>query len=141
MKKRNLDVGVAKQIYDLHSLSHADLRTHYQTLYGQPPMPLINKKMLIQRIAYRLQEKVFGGLSQKCLKQIADKIDVVAACVPIVMPGARLVKIYKGVSHEVTVREAGLYSYNGIDYTSLSSVAKAITGQQRNGREFFDVRC
>ena len=140
MKSKTLETSIARQIYALHSLSHAELRAHYESLYGQPPAPLVNGRMLIQRIAYKIQEKVFGGLSSSCMKHMAGKVDTVAAVAPTVMPGSRLVRTYKGVQHEVTVREIGVYSYGGVDYSSLSAVAKVITKQNRNGKEFFDVR-
>ena len=52
----------------------------------------------------------------------------------------RHVRFWKGERYETTVRDDGRYEYNGEIYSSLSAVAKAITGTHWNGRLFFGVK-
>jgi|TARA_R110002049_G_scaffold160202_1_gene325221 hypothetical protein len=54
-------------------------------------------------------------------------------------PGTRLLKDWGGVTHEVLVLEEGA-SWNGQNYSSLSAVARAMTGINRNGPKFFGLR-
>jgi hypothetical protein len=44
-----------------------------------------------------------------------------------------------GQRHEVTATEGG-FEYNGRRYKSLSAIAKAITGAQWSGPQFFGLR-
>jgi hypothetical protein len=53
-------------------------------------------------------------------------------------PGTQLSRVYKGRTLTVEVRRDG-FAYLGQHYTSLSAVAKAITGQQINGYLFFQL--
>lgn len=53
--------------------------------------------------------------------------------------GTRLLKDWGGATHEVLVVEEGA-SWNGQQYSSLSAVARAMTGTNRNGPKFFGLR-
>jgi hypothetical protein len=54
-------------------------------------------------------------------------------------PGAVLVREYRGERHTVTVVPEG-FSWKGMTYTSLSTIARAITGTAWNGPRFFGLR-
>jgi hypothetical protein len=47
--------------------------------------------------------------------------------------------VWKGERQEVQVTESG-YLWRGEGWTSLSAVARAITGSRRNGPAFFGLR-
>jgi len=53
--------------------------------------------------------------------------------------GTRLMKTWGGETHEVIVLETGAL-WQGRTYSSLSAVAKAMTGTPRNGPKFFGLR-
>ncbi len=53
--------------------------------------------------------------------------------------GTRLLKDWGGTTHEVLVVEGGA-NWNGQRYSSLSAVARAMTGTNRNGPKFFGLR-
>ena len=55
------------------------------------------------------------------------------------LPGARLIRIWKAERHEVLVAESG-YLWGGRSWGSLSSIAREITGTRRNGPAFFGLR-
>lgn len=64
----------------------------------------------------------------------------VSGLVPAVIPeGTRLLKTWAGETHEVIMREDGAV-WNGTTYSSLSAVARAMTGTPRNGPKFFGLR-
>ena len=46
---------------------------------------------------------------------------------------------WQGVTHHVTVVEEG-FLWNGQPYSSLSAIARAITGTNWNGPRFFGMR-
>jgi len=56
-----------------------------------------------------------------------------------VKTGSRLIRVWGAERHEVEVTENG-YLWQGRSWTSLSSVARAITGTRRNGPAFFGLR-
>ena len=53
-------------------------------------------------------------------------------------PGAVLVREHGGVLHRVMVLQQG-FAWNGKTFSSLSAVARAITGTNWNGRRFFGL--
>ena len=58
---------------------------------------------------------------------------------PIASDGTRILKNRGGTTHEVLLTEGGA-SWNGQCYSSLSAVARAMTGTNRNGPRFFGLR-
>ena len=58
---------------------------------------------------------------------------------PGVGDGTRILKDWGGATHEVLVTEDGA-TWNSQSYTSLSAVARAMTGTNRNGPKFFGLR-
>jgi len=53
--------------------------------------------------------------------------------------GTRILKDWGGTTHEVLVTKGGA-NWNGESYSSLSAVARAMTGTNRNGPKFFGLR-
>lgn len=94
-------------------------------------------------VAYRLQENFYGiRLSDEAAAWL-DNADEGSRLFPNGRPigtNARLVRFYKGVKHEVVVREDGRFEYNGEIHNSLSAIAQAITGTHWNGKLFFGVK-
>ena len=55
------------------------------------------------------------------------------------LEGTKLLREWRGRSHEVTVIDGG-YEHQGKRYRGLSAVARAITGAQWSGPLFFGLR-
>jgi hypothetical protein len=53
--------------------------------------------------------------------------------------GARLIRTWKGTTHEITVVERG-FAYRGRRYRSLTEIAQAITGAHWSGPRFFGLK-
>ncbi len=145
---------VSKQIEGLRRMPYDELKALWHTMYGGEP-PTYNRDFIINRLAYRIQELTFGGLSETArdkMRQILvqrgyDKTGVKVETkkskrrratddMPIL--GTRLVREWQGVRHEVTVVPGGV-QYQGRRYRSLSAVARVITGSSWNGRLFFGI--
>jgi hypothetical protein len=58
---------------------------------------------------------------------------------PSLRPGARLLREWRGTTHEVRVVSQG-FEYAGKTYRSLSAIARAITGTPWSGPAFFGTK-
>ncbi len=149
MKRRAPAIGreaLAAEIASLSKLGIDELRERWKAMFGKAPTRDISRSFATRAIAYRLQEKAFGGLkpsTQRLLAEIAhDRANgaaLAAAPSGIVRPGAMLVREWRGISHQVSVLEKG-FSFRGKRYRSLSKVAREITGTRWSGPLFFGLK-
>lgn len=145
--------SITRQIADMHTMSHPELQSLWTTLYGTNP-PAYNRKHLIKRLAYRLQELTYGGLSERAQAKMAAILEnsgldenagepkkrrrtQTRKDTPVA--GTRLVREWNGMSYEVICVHGG-YEYDGRLYRSLTAVAKTITGTHWSGRAFFSLK-
>ena len=138
---------VLAQLTSLKSAPAEALKARWRELFDTEP-PAYNRRFLESRLAYRIQELAYEGLSRETLdrlktlaKEHANKTSVERKAKPILRPvaGTRLIREWQGVEHCVTVRSHD-FEYQGRPYKSLSSVARAITGTQWNGLVFFGLK-
>jgi hypothetical protein len=135
---------VLAQIAALKTKSTPELRDMWRELFGKEPQAL-GRRYLEDRIAYRVQEVHFGGLSDRArrkLDALVDQLEPKAARRrdpgrPIA--GTQLRRQWQGTEHVVEVREHD-FEYNGRPYRSLSAIARAIAGTRWNGWLFFGLR-
>jgi hypothetical protein len=150
--------SIARELAALGKMRMQQLRAKYREAFGEATTSH-NAAYLRKRIAWRIQELAEGGLSERARARIAELqqgaplrerpplVDARAAAAavartsrdPALPPaGTVLRRAHKGRNHEVTVQEDG-FLYRGKKYTTLSAVAKAITGTTWNGRLFFGL--
>jgi hypothetical protein len=133
--------AVAAEIERVRSLSGAALRRRWQAEFGRRPPRSLTGDLLRRMIANRIQEEAFGTLDRATLKLL----DGLAGC-----GGARrrernlkigtvLVRDYQGRRHTVTIGPDG-FVWDGASYSSLSAIARAITGTVWNGPRFFAIK-
>jgi hypothetical protein len=143
--------SVLRQLAALEKMKLAELQEKWRDLYGTEP-PHFKSSFLKKRLAYRIQELFYGGISMKAKEQIAE----IAESDPLltvcdenekarlnarsgkILPGTRFVREWKGEHYEVIARENG-FEYDGRPFRSLSAVATEITGTKWNGKLFFGV--
>ena len=134
--------SVVKQVMELQEMDARALRKKWRSLYDSDP-PTSNSRQLVARLAYRIQERAYGGLSRQArekLGEIADELERTDADKgPEFLPGTRFVRDYRGKHIEVIATENG-FTWEGQPYKSLTAAAAAITGCHRNGRRFFGVK-
>jgi hypothetical protein len=58
---------------------------------------------------------------------------------PKMKTGTRLLREWRGQTHEVIAMEAG-YEYRGVSYRSLSEIARKVTGTRWSGPAFFGLK-
>ena len=138
---------VLKQLDELNQMSIAQLRKRWADLMGTHPGPgRLGRQYLMRRLAYRIQELAYGGLSPQARKQleaVADgktrKSGASKSAKPTLATGTRLLREWRGDRYEVIVEVDG-FRYNGKVYRSLTAVARAITGQHTSGNLFFGIQ-
>lgn len=134
------------QLAALKTAPVADLKQKWRDLFDREPPPY-NRRFLESRLAYRIQELVYGGLSEETIERleaIADEIEGKRGhrrpgLTNRPIAGTRLIREWNGIEHCVTVRNSD-FEYQGRPFKSLSAVAKHITGTQWNGLVFFGLK-
>ena len=137
----NLDA----QIGALTKMSPAALRSKWREVH-RSPAPDLSPSLLARGIAYRLQERVHGGLSRSTEKQLANFARRLARTGSVddpnavnLKPGTRLVRSWNGVIYKVLVGDEG-FEFDGRRYENLSQIARDITGAKWSGPRFFGVK-
>ena len=100
---------------------------------------------LESRLAYRMQERAFGGLKPSVRKQLEDI--GATGLLPRAMrrhanrllPGTMLTRMFDDVEHRVLVRGPNDFEYEGRRYTSLTAIACHIAGTRWSGPAFFGL--
>jgi hypothetical protein len=132
------------QLAALATMSPAQLRSEWLRVYKVPAPPLTSD-LLARGVAWRLQERAHGGLPAATLREIRqvqrqiDRGDAVNVTQGRIKPGTRLVRDWGGTSHHVIVLESG-FLYLDRSYSSLSQIARDITGAHWSGPRFFGTK-
>ena len=158
-------INVAKKVATLRHMTVSDLRDRYNDVFGEDTH-VRNKQWLIKRIAWKLQANAEEDISERARRlahQIAMETDI-RTSLPrvnrpattetletatttisppaddrIPLPGAALVKTYKGLSIQVMVRPNS-FEFEGTQYKSLTAIARVVSGQKNiNGFQFFGL--
>ena len=110
-----LDVDIAA----LQGAATHDLRIAWRRLYRGEPSRCMIRDLLIRAIAYRMQERVHGGLAPATKRRLHSLVAEIEAKGTeafdpgiVLKPGARLVREWAGHVHTVLVLEEG-FDYNG----------------------------
>ena len=138
--------SLTDELAELRGLDPTALKQRWRVLYRTEAPVRIGHALLLQAVAYRLQERVLGGLklsTRRLLERAAE--DNVGRRPPTeapaarVTPGSVLIREWHGVSHRVTVLADGVL-LRGARYRTLSEVARKITGTRWSGPRFFGLR-
>ena len=125
------------QLDALPSLARVELLERFDKEYGRPAPPRLSNKILALAVAYRMQEKVLGGLKPEIRRFLLSEKPF--AMPTKAAPGTILIREWQGREHTVTVFPDGV-EYGGERYRSLTDVAYRITGQKRSGPAFFGLK-
>ena len=149
MPPRHRSAGGVR-ITDLADLSAAELRVIWTDLRGAPPPRSLSGRVMRLALGWDLQATGQGGerpevrkawkaIEQRRAAGAPAREAVSGARVGPVPDGTRIVRSWGGETHEVLVTPEGAL-WKGETYTSLSAVARAMTGTRRNGPRFFGLR-
>ena len=159
-------INVAKEVATLRHMTVSELRDRYNAVFGEDTNAR-NKQWLIKRIAWKVQANAEGDISERARRlahQIAMETDIRTSLprvrrpaitetletastmispppdTRVPLPGANIVKTYKGRSIQVRVRSDS-FEFEGTNYKSLTAIARLVTGQKNiNGFHFFGLR-
>ncbi len=138
--------GLTEKLAALADLDAVGLRAEWRRLYRSHPPLHIRRDLLVLAIAWKLQERVHGGLTaaqKRKLAGIAEELrkngDLSTGPAIRLKPGLRLVREWRGETHTVLVLEDG-FEWNGEPRRSLSAIAREITGTQWSGPSFFGLK-
>ena len=137
---------LAADLNSLNSLGPTELNERWRGLFGSDPPDRMRGPLLIQALAYRLQEKAFGGLKPTTRRLLAGVAGDAGARRPItvhsnsqVRVGAVLIREWRGTKHQVTALEDG-FMFHWKRFQSLSKIASEITGTRWSGPLFFGLK-
>ena len=130
------------EIEQIRSLPIEELRALWRRTFKSQLPHALGKDMLGRMISYHIQEKALGGLSRASLRLLDD----IGGAKPTnelarrrLKPGTVLVREYQGERHSVVVAPDG-FVWRKETYASLSTIARLVTGTNRNGPKFFGLR-
>ena len=139
------DRALAEELAALPDLPLDTLKRRWRDLYGAPPPSRLGRALMVRAIAYRMQEQALDGLrlaTRRRMARIAEEIGAgrtPSAPPATIKPGTRLLRDWQGDTHEVIVLEDGV-QYRGKVWTSLSAIAREITGTRWSGPLFFGLK-
>lgn len=138
---------------DIRRLEEADaaaLRQIWRETRGAAPPKTFTARLMRLCLAWDAQAALAGGESardrkvwQRIVRARSGHIGQnggPGVAKATASDGTRILKDWGGSTHEVLITGDGGATWNGQSYSSLSAVARAITGTNRNGPKFFGLR-
>jgi hypothetical protein len=152
-KEREPMAALIRRLAEIQAMTTGQLRAEFQRLAGRPTGSW-NRQWLRRKVSWLTQARErqtsdavgFPTLAPEVRDQPrSPRLDAPIQMLPapvrdprLPKPGSVLLRDYRGLRLTVTVLERG-FEWNGQTYSSLTAVAKAITGQHWNGRLFFGL--
>jgi hypothetical protein len=159
--RQSVDEDLRQEIGKLRQSKVKELRAQYRNLFGEES-PSGNRMHLFRRVAWRLQARDAGQLSEQARQraaQLADDADLRVRAprdfwrlleraghetAPgrdprLPAAGTDLKRTYRGTEILVRVEEDG-FTYQKRRYNSLSAIAYEVTGTRWNGYLFFRLQ-
>ena len=142
MSGANLD----ERLRTLSATDIATLRAEWRRLYRVSPPTRLRRDLLTRGAADKWQEAAQGGLPGAVRRRLLALAEggqeegqvVRVQPAPRLRPGTRLLRTWRGRTMSVTVLEDG-FLFDDRRYTSLTKIAKAITGAHWSGPRFFGL--
>ena len=127
---------------DLDGLADASreaLMSEWREVVGRPTPKHLSRSLMIQILSHAYQINMVGGYTKRLDRRLksAARRDVVR---PAFKPGSRFMREYHGITHVVEVSDDGRFMWNEQSFKSLSHTARAISGYNVSGFQFFGVR-
>lgn len=127
--------------------SRKELEAQWQATFGRPLSPKMRRPLAAQLLRFHARELAHGGLSAEVEAYLASLLPKARGSGPQtaptparrLKPGTRLLRTWRGQTYTVTVGDPG-FLYEGKTYSSLSVVAREITGTPWSGPVFFGLK-
>ena len=147
MDSSNENLGGERQTVSPSAASRDDLVEAWKRNHGRPPPKRTSNRLLTLSAAYHEQVTEHGPLSrraERALERWGSPDGISTAGRDAKKPkqkltaGTRLIREWNGKDHIVDVVDGG-FLFDGETYSSLSKIARAITGAYWSGPRFFGV--
>lgn len=122
------------QIAALTQMLRSELQTEWERVCNRPA-PNLSPDLLRLGITYHLQAKDSAGLSRASSMQLKNSVKAP----PAIKPGTRLIRSWNGKTVSVEVVQNG-FVFEDRQYSSLSAIAREVTGSHWSGPRFFGLR-
>jgi hypothetical protein len=139
------DRAVNEKLRLLEAMDYSALRDEWRRLYRSQPPKRVARELLLLGIAWKVQEKAYGGHSAAIRRRLAnlsnalgEGSDIRQSRTAQLKPGAKLIREWHGRSHTVIALEDG-FEWQGERWRSLSVIARKITGTRWSGPRFFGL--
>ena len=139
------EADIERQIGKLEGMSLLQLRDAWFERFGAQAPKLKGRDLLLRVLAWQIQAQQFGALPSRIERRLMDLKAAFAndphyAPAPLLslLPGSVLVREWKGVTHRVLVEQTG-FMHEEKRYSSLTDVARTITGTAWSGPRFFGL--
>ena len=134
------------KITQIENMQYPQLCAMFAELFNGAVCPT-NTRTLKNRLIYKVQEMHLGGISQSDMQLLLDisgqkgvRLGPSYQTAGQATSMIHYIREWKGKKYDVTQISEKCYDLDGVQYKSLSAVARAITGTRWNGKLFFGVK-
>jgi hypothetical protein len=132
---------------ELIAMSPAQLRAEWRRLHRGRPLPEgLSADLVLRAVAWRIQERSHGGLPPARVRELARLAKQISSSGVLdlerefrLKPGTRLVRQWRNRTYRVLVLDHG-FQFEERNYSSLSPIAREITGAAWSGPRFFGLK-
>jgi len=136
-----------KDLAALATMSPAQLREWWGAFAGGEA-PAVPASLLRRLLAQCLQEKRHGALPLTVVRELERAMAMAGPAAKdgprrreiALTPGTRLIREWNGKTITVEVTGEGAFLWNDCSYSSLSEIARAVTGAHWSGPRFFGLK-
>ena len=133
---------LGNDLISIVALEGAALASAWMDVFAAP-MPEVAPSLLRRALAYERQERKFGGLPVVLRKRLEAAAAGKSAAMPEpplkLKPGTRLMREWNGTMYSVLVTADG-FDFAGRTWSSLTMIARQITGAHQSGPRFFGLK-
>lgn len=127
-------------ISDIETMDRENLIVAWSETFGTPVPKRLSRPFLRRFLAFEAQSRQGCALpnrfADKLSKASSGKTDARSSVLKF---GGRLIREWNGTTHVVDVTKDG-FLWNGQRFSSLSAIARAITGARWSGPRFFGLK-
>src|SRR5258708_35651459 len=100
------DFGAA--LAGLERASRHGLTEHWSEYFGAAPPPRTSRSLTIRAVAYKMQERVIGGLSAATRRLLWAEEPAPVRRRPGLRPSTVLIREWPGIAHQITIVAEGV---------------------------------
>lgn len=131
----------AARVSAIEAMSTRERKAEWEQRMGTPPPPAYSSGLLARALAWEVQAKAYGGLTKAEVRRLTrfGSSGMMEPATGTILPGTWLSRTWHSEVHQVMVLENS-FEYRGRRYSSLSEIAREITGTRWSGPRFFGLK-